>query len=233
MERADKKGGRRVGRPPGPGPDHEARRSQLLDAATTVIRREGADASMDQLAAEAELTKPILYTYFRDKAGLAEALAERVATELGATLLQALTEVTEPRDVVRATIASWVNYVEAEPNLYAFLVQGAAGTGRGLSRQRLVTNVGNSVAMVLGGGLHRVGIDMRLAEPWAFGIVGAVVLTTDWWRERGGFTRDELVEHLTTLVWDGVGGAGLNRLEGPLLPQALAAAMARQVKERK
>jgi AcrR family transcriptional regulator len=51
------------------------RRTQLLEAAIACIRRVGADASMEQIAAEAKVTKPVLYRYFRDKGDLYQAVA--------------------------------------------------------------------------------------------------------------------------------------------------------------
>src|SRR5512135_2304476 len=53
------------------------RRRQLLAAADRVVRRRGPDASMDEIAAEAGVTKPILYRHFGDKDGLYAALTER------------------------------------------------------------------------------------------------------------------------------------------------------------
>src|ERR671930_593638 len=54
-----------------------ARRLELLEAAFEVIRREGPTASMDEIAAQAGITKPIVYRYFGDRAGLYQAVAER------------------------------------------------------------------------------------------------------------------------------------------------------------
>nr|MBO2503962.1 TetR family transcriptional regulator [Thermoanaerobacterales bacterium] len=52
----------RPGRPRGPRRDRSERRAELLDAAERAIRRTGPKASMDEIAAEAGITKPILYT---------------------------------------------------------------------------------------------------------------------------------------------------------------------------
>ena len=60
------------------------RRAELLDAATRVVRREGPAASMDQIAAEAGISKPIVYRHFRDRDDLVAGVAQRFADELGA-----------------------------------------------------------------------------------------------------------------------------------------------------
>src|SRR6185503_13694774 len=67
------------------------RRAQLLDAADRAIQRDGPDVSMAAIAAEAGVTKPIVYRHFGDKAGLYRALAERHTDELLASIRTALT----------------------------------------------------------------------------------------------------------------------------------------------
>src|ERR671939_42161 len=66
------------------------RRQELLDAADRVIMRDGPEASMNAIAAEAGITKPILYRHFGDKGGLYRALAVRHTDALLATLRAAL-----------------------------------------------------------------------------------------------------------------------------------------------
>ncbi|MBR7674846.1 helix-turn-helix transcriptional regulator, partial [Streptomyces daliensis] len=55
----------------------ERRRRELLEAADRVVLRDGPGASMNAIAAEAGITKPILYRHFGDKGGLYRALAVR------------------------------------------------------------------------------------------------------------------------------------------------------------
>src|SRR5437763_847242 len=82
----------------------DARRAQLLDAAERVVEHRGSDASMAQIAAEAGITKPILYRHFGDKADLYRALAERLTGELLVELRAALATRGTLRDRTRATI---------------------------------------------------------------------------------------------------------------------------------
>jgi AcrR family transcriptional regulator len=52
---------------------------------------------MDELAAEAGVTKPILYTHFGDKSGLATAIADRFAFDLVEEVLASFSAGAEPR----------------------------------------------------------------------------------------------------------------------------------------
>src|SRR4051812_49886515 len=56
----------------------QARREQLLDATKAIVDRAGFHAvSIEAVAREAGITRPIVYGHFRDLSGLLEALVER------------------------------------------------------------------------------------------------------------------------------------------------------------
>jgi AcrR family transcriptional regulator len=183
-----------------------ARRAGLLEAAVRAIRRDGPTVSMDVIAAEAGVTKPIVYRHFGDRVGLASALAEQFGTALVAELDDALTQDLPPEQLLRATIDAYLAFVERDPHLYSFLV-GRLGAPVGAEvANGLVAQVGTRVALVLGEQLRNLGIDSGPAEPWAFGIVGMVHLAGDWWLERRTMTRARLVDDITALLWHGLGG---------------------------
>jgi AcrR family transcriptional regulator len=202
----------RPGRPRGPRRDRDERRAELLDAAERAIRRVGASASMDEIAAEAGVTKPILYSHFGDKAGLVRALTARVASRLNTTIGAALTQAGEPRQVVASTIEAFCTFIESETELYRFLVQSAK-LGRDGSGPRLMSDIGSQIAVTLGGGLRRAGADSGAAEPWAYAMVGMTFAGAGWWLERRSMSKEDLVGYLTQLLWSGLSGAGLDRIE--------------------
>jgi AcrR family transcriptional regulator len=67
-------------------------RERVLDAAERVIAREGAGVSIDDIAIEAGVTKPIVYDRVGSRSELADALAERLADRMvkaaGDTLME-------------------------------------------------------------------------------------------------------------------------------------------------
>jgi AcrR family transcriptional regulator len=201
----------RPGRPRGPRRDRDERRVELLDAAERAIRRIGPRASMDEIAAEAGITKPILYSHFGDKAGLVQALAGRVARRLNRTVTDALTGSGEPRAVVASTIEAFCTFIEDETELYRFLVQSARHAADA-SGPRLLTDIGNQISVSLGSALRRAGADSGAAEPWAYAIVGMTFGGASWWLQRRTMSKDDLVGYLTQLLWSGLAGAGLDHL---------------------
>ena len=181
------------------------RRAELMEAAVRAIRRDGPLVSMDAIAAEAGVTKPIVYRHFGDRVGLASALAEQFGAALVAELDEALRQDLPPEQLLRATIDTYLAFVERDPQLYSFLV-GRLGASVGNEvTNGLVAQVGRRVALVLGEQLRGLGIDSGPAESWAFGIVGMVHLAGDWWLERRTMTRARLVDDLTALLWNGLG----------------------------
>jgi AcrR family transcriptional regulator len=198
----------RPGRPRGPRRDRDERRAELLDAAERAVRRVGPNASMDEIAAEAGITKPILYSHFGDKAGLIHALAGRVADQVNTAVTEGLSRSGEPSAVVESTLAAFCTFIEREPELYRFLVQSATHASE-QTGPRLMTDIGNQIAVTLGSALRRVGADSGAAEPWAFAIVGMVFASAGWWVERRSMSKDDLVGYLSQLLWSGLSGAGL------------------------
>ncbi|WP_241780227.1 TetR family transcriptional regulator, partial [Streptomyces wadayamensis] len=103
------------------------RRRELLDAADRVVLRDGPGASMNAIAAEAGITKPILYRHFGDKGGLYSALAKRHTDALLASLRAALDAPADRRERVEATLDTYLAAIEARPQVYRFLMHPAEG----------------------------------------------------------------------------------------------------------
>src|SRR2546423_15352320 len=86
----------------------DRRRRELLEAADRVVLRDGPEASMNAIAAEAGITKPILYRHFGDKNGLYRALAKRHTDALLVTLRTALDTPGARRGRVEATLDAYL-----------------------------------------------------------------------------------------------------------------------------
>jgi AcrR family transcriptional regulator len=185
-------------------PTREERREQLLAAAVDAIRTLGPGASMEQLAAQGGVTKPILYRHFRDRDGLVRAIGEHYATVLMERLTGPL-ETDDPREQLRRTVDAYLAFLEDEPQLYAFLTSGTARPGVE-EAGAILEAVARRVASRIGGQLRALGLDSGGAEPFAFGVVGMVHQAGDWWIRSRTMTRDALTSYLTALLWSGFEG---------------------------
>lgn len=197
---------RRRERVPDRAEARERKRQKLLEAAIRVVRREGPTVSMDEIAHEAGVTKPIVYRAFGDREGLTKAVADRFADELAISIERAISEAPGDRERVTGAIDAYLAFVEKEPSILRFLVhRGLERSDRGgIAMSDFVSRVGQIVTNALGVALRERGLDSGAAEPWSYAIVGAVHLAGDWWLDRKTMPRETLVEYLTTLVWDGM-----------------------------
>ena len=155
------------------------------------------------------MTKPILYAHFGDKAGLAAALSDRFASDLVPQVLGAFGADLEAPAMVRPAIDTFIGFVQADPDVYRFLVRGFAGSESSFVDQELVKAFGLQLAQVLRTGLRSAGEDSGPAELWAFAILGAVFSAAEWWLARPVMSRADLVEYLSTLVWRGASQAAI------------------------
>jgi AcrR family transcriptional regulator len=189
-----------------PGRDPRRRRA-LLDAADRIIRREGPDVSMASIAAEAGITKPILYRHFGDKSGLYQALAERHTRLLMDSVRTAFRRPGEIRDRARAAIDTYLAAIAANRHLYGFLVHraGAEDTATHSAMSTLIRGLGGELAEIL---LE----EGRLRDPvrghiWGHATVGMVQAAGEWWLDHSTVPRDVVVEGIVDLLLDGFAAA--------------------------
>lgn len=188
--------------------DREQRRAALVQAAMRAIRQHGPDVAMEDIAAAAGVSKPILYRHFLDKGDLYMAVSETATEQLRTALLSSLTADTEPRTVLRLVIEEYLTFIEQQPQLYRFVVRRSF-TDRPLSRDPVTTNaalISEALATILRDRLRALGLDSGGAETWAHAGVGMVQAAADWWLEHRTLSRDALRDYLVTLAWGGLSG---------------------------
>jgi AcrR family transcriptional regulator len=185
-----------------------ARRRALVDAALAAVGRHGAGVGMDEIAAAAGTSKAALYRHFRDRDRLHTAVCARVAEELTARLRAATGGTDEPRAMLAAAIDAYLAFLEADPEVYRFVVRtgpGPAADGDPIAT--LSELVGDQAAAVVRAALERAGADPAPAAPWGHGVVGLVRSAADWWlRADRPLPRADLAAHLTDLAWAGLAG---------------------------
>jgi AcrR family transcriptional regulator len=183
----------------------QLRGQQLLEAVLAVISREGPTVSMERLASELGVTKPVLYRYFGDRAGLYRAVAQATLAGLMRDLRAALAQPVEPRQLLTEVIDAYLSFIEREPQLYRFLMQRAVveQAEAQVTISYFIRDVGQAVAQTMGEQLRAAGADSAAAEAWAYGVVGMVQLAGDWWLERRPMPRPRLVAYLADLLWNG------------------------------
>ena len=186
-----------------------ARREQLVQATVAAVARHGAGVGMDEIAAEAGTSKTVVYRHFTDRTELYVAVCTRVASQLLPKLRDAIESSDKPREMVAAAIDTYLGFLEADPELYRFVVHQQA-LDRPADRDpisSLSDLVGAQAAAAISVTLQQAGRDPTAAAPWGHGVVGLVRSAADWWlRAERPMLRSELAAHLTDLAWAGLSG---------------------------
>ncbi|NEB01088.1 TetR family transcriptional regulator [Streptomyces sp. SID13726] len=199
----------------------DRRRRELLEAADRVVLRDGPQASMNAIAAEAGITKPILYRHFGDKSGLYAALAKRHTDALLDSLRAALDAPADRRERVEATLDTYLAAIEARPQVYRFLMHPAEGSqvgdqgfDVGKHSVPLLRRMGEELAQVIEDRLDLGPGSQLLARVWGHGIVGMMYAAGDWWLGERPCARAELVRSMADLLWGRLAAAG-DKVGGP------------------
>jgi AcrR family transcriptional regulator len=185
----------------------EQRRSELTAAAVAAIRELGPEVGMDAIATHAGVSKPVLYRYFADKSELWLAVGQEAAGMVLDAIVPAVANVREERAVIAAAIDAYLAHIEADTNLYRFVVHQPDVPRHRDVVADVVDTVASGLARILGDRLRARGLDAGAAIPWAYGVVGYVQSVGDWWlRRQQPISREALGDYLTTFLWGGVAG---------------------------
>jgi AcrR family transcriptional regulator len=179
----------------------------MVQAAMDAVRRHGAGVSVAEIAAAAGITKPVLYRHFTDRADLQRAVGEEAAEMLMERVAPELDPDREPIELIRGVIDAFLAGIEAEPELWRFVVHHPierAPIAEVLDNAH--EQIARTLTTLIGERLRALGLDSGGAEAWAQGLVGMVHSAGDWWLERRTMSRAALTDYLTTLIWGGVSG---------------------------
>jgi AcrR family transcriptional regulator len=181
------------------------RRMTILEAAGPLFGARGHDGvRLDEIAAAAGVTKPILYRHFTDKTALYLALLERHRDDLGSFAAAVpATGTTEQR--VRAVLTVWVAYVAEHAYAWRMLFRD---TGGGPQIVAFRADVHDRARAVLAGMIRALAeheIPERELEPLAELMSMGMANLVLWAMDRPDVTDAVLVDALTR-VWAGLLG---------------------------
>ena len=180
-------------------------REHVLDAAERVIRRDGAGSSLEAVAVEAGVTKPIVYDRVGGRADLADALAERLAARMIVATRTALAGETLSQMGLTRFIEANLRTVADHRELFLY-VTGGSTEQTALGRLSLAGMSTQPLAKTLA--VWRSGIqqDPGVAEAWAFGIVGMLQMVSQWWITQEDLSAAEVAGQISELLWNGLPG---------------------------
>lgn len=180
--------------------DHRAqRRAAFVAAGAAAVDKHGPEASAEQIAEAAGVSRTVLYRYFRDREDLRQAIADHVVAAVVDSVLPSLTitEQSTPREVITSAVGTIIGWFDEHPNLYFFL----RGRRNGPSLDAVENTLADNVATLLKVFLMFFGLDDEQAEPGAYGIVGFVESSGSWWLAKRTMSREKFTEVVCRGVW--------------------------------
>jgi AcrR family transcriptional regulator len=168
------------------------------------IRRAGPGVSVDEMAVEAGVSKPVLYAEFGGKAGIAEAIAVELADQGQQTVMAAMAEAGgfDLATGLRAAIDGLISVVTDEPAVFEFLVRCIRASDQGLLDNALVRTLRAHVAKVIE--LVAPDRDPALMAALTDGTFGFVFTAVESWQTSRKPSRRELVDALATAIVHGL-----------------------------
>ncbi len=194
----------------------QERREQLLDVGRRLFAEKGFEAvSVEEIAAKAGVSKPVVYEHFGGKEGLYAVAVDREMAYLLDSMIKALGdgggEVTARILLERAGMALF-DYIDQYPDGFRILVRDApaarddeaAGVGFTGTFATVIVDVAAKVTDLLEDQFRAHNLNPKWAPLYAQMLVGMVAQTGQWWLDVRKPKKDEVVSHLVNLAWNGL-----------------------------
>lgn len=198
----------------------QERREQLLDVGRRLFAKKGFEAvSVEEIAAKAGVSKPVVYEHFGGKEGLYAVVVDREMGYLLDSITTALSspadggEHLHPRVLLERAGTALFDFIDRDPDGFRILVRDTpvarapeAGDGAPPSTfAGLLVDVAEQVDNLLAVQFKAFGLPTKMAPLYAQMLVGMVAQTGQWWLDERKPKKDEVVAHLVNLAWNGLG----------------------------
>jgi AcrR family transcriptional regulator len=182
------------------------RREQLLDIGRRLFAERGFEGtSVEEIAAKAGVSKPVVYEHFGGKEGLYAVVVDREMQRLLELVTGALSG-GHPRELLEQAALALLDVVEQSSDGFRILVRDspvAQSTGTFAS---LISDIAGQVEHILGEEFTARGLDAKLAPMYSQMLVGMVALTGQWWLDVRRPDKAVVAAHLVNLAWNGLSG---------------------------
>lgn len=180
-----------------------ARRAQLIDVGRAVFAERGYEAtSVEEIAARAKVSKPILYDHFGGKEGLYAVVVDREVKRILNNVAAAVNS-GAPRARVEQAALAYLSYVKEHPEGFAILLRDSPK--RSGQMPALMYDLADRVSAVFEDEFNKAGYDSTSAPIYAHALVGMVAFVGHWWTDSHDPPPVETVaSHIAALAWAGL-----------------------------
>jgi AcrR family transcriptional regulator len=180
------------------------RRAQLLDIGRRLFAERGLDGtSIEEIAAQAGVSKPVVYEHFGGKEGLYAVVVDR-EVERFLTMATTLLEGDDTMAKFEVAAVELLRYIQSNSDGFRILVRDSNPTSGSGTFASLISDIASQVEHLLGDVLKTRGYDPRLAPVYAQMLVGMVASAGQWWLDARKPKLEEMAAHLVNLAWNGL-----------------------------
>ncbi len=185
----------------------QQRREQLIVIGRSIFAAKGFEAAtVEEIAAKAGVSKPVVYEHFGGKEVLYAVVVDREMAALLQGVSAALETPGPTRGLVEKAALALLDYVEASTDGFRILVRDSpAGQSTGTFAS-LIGDIATQVEALLAREFSRRKLDPKSAPIYAQMLVGMVALTGQWWLDHRSFKKADVAAHLVNLAWNGLVG---------------------------
>ena len=187
----------------------QERREQLLNVGRKLFAEKGFETvTVEEIAAKADVSKPVVYEHFGGKEGLYAVVVDREMNYLLDSVTQSLTgsqnDGAGARELVEQAGMALFNYIDSNPQGFSILVRDSPVTAQTGSFASLMVDIATQVEDVLAAEFKAHGINDKYAPMYSQMLVGMVAFTGQWWLDVRKPKKEEVVAHLVNLAWNGL-----------------------------
>lgn len=185
------------------------RREQLIEVARGLFAERGLEGtSVEEIAAHAGVSKPVVYEHFGGKEGLYAVVVDREVRALHDAIRAALTTPrANPRALIELGTLALLNYIDDNPNGFRILSRDSSASAEDNSFATILSDIASRVEGLLADEFTKRDLDPDTAPLYAQMLVGLVALAGQWWIDtRGEHSLDKptVAAHLVNLAWYGM-----------------------------
>lgn len=185
------------------------RRQQLIEVGRALFAEKGFEGTtVEEIAASAEVSKPVLYEHFGGKEGLYAVVVDREIQSLLSQITDALTQPPggHARILLEAAAMALLDYIEHSTDGFRILVRDSPPGQSTGSFASLISDIASQVEHILAAEFRRRKLDPKTAPLYAQMLVGMVAIPGGWWLDSRRMKKEDVAAHLVNLAWNGLSG---------------------------
>jgi AcrR family transcriptional regulator len=180
------------------------RREQLLDIGRRLFAERGLEGtSIEEIALQADVSKPVVYEHFGGKEGLYAVVVDR-EVERFLAMATRLLEDENHMEKFEVAAVELLRYVQDNSDGFRILVRDSNPSSGSGTFASLLSDIAGQVEYILGDLFEERGYDPKLTSMYAQMLVGMVAFAGQWWLDARKPELEEVAAHLVNLAWHGL-----------------------------